>query len=284
MHFFYIDEAGCNLRDLVNPESPIFTLGGIVVKDKGWNRTHQAFEVIVSDYFGGAIPANFELHSHELLSPNGDGFFAGHARDRRNQLALDILNLLVTRGHQVFLHAIDKANLNGYNTVPIRNKDHVELKTPYLLAYDNAITTIEWFVKVRLGSTARGMVIIDDKDAIKAEIETLTKHRRFNPTRAKRVKWISEFSYPIDSRKNPMVQMSDLVCFASKKYLEIENGYRNAYPSAAKDFFRELYRIIDERLVKKGIVPETGRYAVDFNDFMSDIISKPNRGWKTRVY
>ena len=39
-----------------------------------------------------------------------------------------------------------------------------------------------------------------------------------------------------------------------------------------------------ERLVKKGIVPETGRYAVDFNDFMSDIISKPNRGWKTRVY
>ena len=25
------------MRDLTNPESPIFTLGGVIVKDKGWN-------------------------------------------------------------------------------------------------------------------------------------------------------------------------------------------------------------------------------------------------------
>jgi hypothetical protein len=158
------------------------------------------------------------------------------------------------------------------------------LKTPYLLCYDNGITTIEWFVKERLGSTARGMVIIDEKDGLKTEIEALTKHRRFHPTKTKRVKWISEFSYPIDSEKNPMVQLSDLVCFATKKYLGIENGYHDAYPRAAKEFFRELYSIIDDRLIKKGIVPEEGRYADAFNDFMRDVTPKPRNGWKTRQY
>ena len=98
MHFFYLDEAGCNLRDLQNDEAPIFVLGGIIVKDKGWNKTHGDFETIINRYFNNAVPDNFELHSHELLSPNGDGHFAGHDRARRNQLAIDLLTLLQTRG------------------------------------------------------------------------------------------------------------------------------------------------------------------------------------------
>lgn len=272
------------MRDLQNDEAPIFVLGGIIVKDKGWNKTHGEFEKIINAYFNNAVPINFELHSHELLSPKGDGHFAGHDRARRNKLALDLLTLLQTRGHQVFLHAIDKNRLHAFDVAPIRNKDHVELKTPYLLCYDNGITTIEWFVKARLGSSARGMVIIDEKEGLKTEIEELTKHRRFHPTKTKRVKWISEFSYPIDSEKNPMVQLSDLVCFTSKKYLGIENGYHDAYPRAAKEFYRELYLIIDDRLIKKGIVPEEGRHAHAFNDFMRDVTPKPGNSWKTRQY
>ena len=70
MHFFYIDEAGCNLRDLDNPESPIFTLGGIVVKDKGWNTTHAEFERIISHYFNDQVPDDFELHIQESGAAN----------------------------------------------------------------------------------------------------------------------------------------------------------------------------------------------------------------------
>jgi hypothetical protein len=284
MHFFYIDEAGCNLRDLQNDEAPIFVLGGVVVKDKGWNKTHGEYEEIISAYFDNSVPANFELHSYELLSPNGDGFFANHPRDKRNKLATDLLRLLQTRGHQVFIHAIDKQNLHEADITQIRNKDHIELKTPYLLCYDNAITTIEQYVKEKLGSTARAMVIIDEKDALKNEIESITKIRRFNPSKAKRIKWIAEFSYPIDSQKNPMVQLSDLVCFVTKKYLGIENGYHNNYPIVAKDFYRELYKIIDDRLIRKGIVPEEGRHAEPFNAFIGTITCKTKNGWKKRVY
>jgi len=284
MHFFYIDEAGCNLRDLDNPESPIFTLGGIVVKDKGWNTTHTEFERIIAHYFNNQVPDGFELHSHQLLSPHGSGPFKEHDRERRSQLAIDLLELLEARGHQVLLLAIDKSKMKAADTTGIKGKDHVELTTPYLLCYDNAITLIEWYTKEKLGSSARAMVIIDQKDDLRREIEDHTKLRRFHPVAARRIKWIAEFSYPVDSKKNPMVQLSDLVCFVAKKYLGIENGYHDSYSADAKNFYRQLYTLIDDRKVRQGIVPEEGRYADAFNDFMSTVTAKPKNGWKNRIY
>ena len=193
------------------------------------------------------------------------------------------MNIIPNRRHRTFLLAIDKGVLNGANTDDIRNKDHVELKTPYLLSYDNAITMVQEFIKSS-SRTARGMFIIDEKDGIKSEIQNLTKFRRFHPTRSKRVKRIVEFTYAIDSHQNPMIQLADLVCFVSKKYLGIENGFHDNYPVVAKEFFRELYSTIDDRLFRRTFVNEQGRYGPLFNTFMSNVQSRPRRGWRNRDY
>lgn len=284
MHFFYIDEAGCNLRDLTHPESPIFVLGGLVVKDKGWNITHIEFEKIIERYFKGNIPNNFELHSHQLLSPKGEGDFLNHPREDRLKLAYDLLKLVEKRGHHFCLLPIEKSALNSYDTKNIINKDHVELKTPYLLCYDNIIDTIEAFIRDERGASARAMVIIDEKDSIKIEIESLTKFRRFHPILNKRIKWISEFSYPVDSKKNPMIQISDLACFITKKFYGIEKGYHNDYNSAAKTFYRDTYLLIHERLVKNSYTKEKGRNSVFYNDFLDSVVAKPSYRWKNKVY
>ncbi|NCB27507.1 MAG: DUF3800 domain-containing protein [Bacteroidia bacterium] len=94
MHFYYLDEAGCTGEDLNNDQQPVFVLGGVSVRDEGWNRTQEDFATILSDYFGGNIPGNFELHAEQLLSPNGAGPFQNHDRERRNQLAKKVLALL----------------------------------------------------------------------------------------------------------------------------------------------------------------------------------------------
>jgi len=284
MHFFYIDESGCNLRDLTNPESPVFVLGGLVVKDKGWNKTHSEYEKLVSGYFQGTLPCNFELHSHELLSPKGAGVFADHPRENRLKLVMDVLKLVADRGHHFCLLPIEKRQLLAYEVSRIRNKENVELKLPYLLCYDNIIDTIEAFIRDERGQSARGMVIIDEKDAIKKEIEALTKFRRFHPVASKRIKWISEFSYPIDSKKNPMIQISDLACFITKKFYGIEKGYHDAYPQAAKVFYRDAYLLIHERLIKNGYTQEVGKYSEYYNAFMDDVVPKPGYGWKKKTY
>lgn len=279
MHFYYLDEAGCTGSDLTNEEQPIFVLGGISVRDEGWNKTQESMAGIIEGYFEGALPQNFELHASQLLSPNGDGPFSGHARDRRSNLAKSILGLLADRSHDVHLCAIDKAKLNSCSCCVAMPYD---TRTPYHLAYDYLITYINWFVKNQLGLSARGMLIIDAKEQFHADIEHITQVRRFGGPAAHRVKWIVEFSYPIDSQKNPMVQLSDLVVFCAKKFMEIENGYRDAYPQDAKRFYAECYALIHDRIRKKDLVDRQGRGMDAMNSFLREIQAKPVGQWKRR--
>ena len=279
MHFYYLDEAGCTGEDLNNDQQPVFVLGGVSVRDEGWNRTKEDFATILSDYFGGNIPGNFELHAEQLLSPNGAGPFQNHDRERRNQLAKKVLALLNTRSHDVHVFAIDKQRLASEVCA---TEMTYNLKVPYLVAYDYLLTHINWFVKERLGRSARGMLIIDAKEQFHPDIEAITRFRRFEDTGAHRIKRIVEFSYPVDSKKNPMVQLSGLVVFCSKKFFEIEAGYRNSYPAEAKRFFAECFEIIDNRISKKTLVTRNGRNMEHLNNYLNAIQAKPSKRWKRK--
>lgn len=279
MHFYYLDEAGCTGRDLTNAEQPIFVLGGISVRDEGWHRTQQSLQTLLNQYFSNNVPAQFELHADELLSPNGDGPFAGHERDRRNSLAKDILGLLGQRSHAVHLFALDKSRMRQHTCDVELSYDPT---TPYLLAYDYLLTYIDTIVKNVLGRSARAMLIIDAIEEYHADIESVSRSRRYNGAVAHQIKRIVEFTYPVDSKKNPMVQLSDLVVFCSKKFLEIDNGYRDEYPQEAKTFYAECYALIHERIRKKELVDRAGRGMVALNEYLRNIQSRPNGQWKRR--
>ena len=279
MHFYYLDEAGCTGSDLNNRQQPIFILGGVSVRDEGWNKTQEEFAKILSHYFGNNIPAGFELHAEELLSPDGSGPFHDHGRERRNKLTKDILSLLDKRSHDVHIFAIDKQKLASEVCAINLDYDH---KIPYLVAYDYLLTHINWFVKKKLGRSARGMLIIDAKEQFHPDIEKVTRFRRLEDTAAHRIKWIVEFSYPVDSKKNPMVQLSDLVVFCAKKFFEIEAGYKDEYPYEAKRFFTECFQIIDCRNPKKTLVKRDGRNMEHLNNFLNTIQVKPSRQWKRK--
>lgn len=279
MHFFYLDESGCNGRDLTNKEQPVFVLGGVSVRDEGWHNTQEAMDQLVSQYFNGNVPPDFELHASELLSPSGDGPFAGHTRERRGELAKNILGLLTERSHAVHLFAVDKSKLAA---AVAPSSAAYDLKIPYLVGYDYLITYINWVVKERLGRSARGLLIIDEKREFHDEVERLTYSRRREGPKTHRVKWIVEFSYPIDSGKNPLVQLSDLVVFCARKFLEIDGGYRESYPEAAKMFYAECYSLIHARLHKKDLVEREGRGMREINAYLKEIQAKPAARWKNK--
>jgi len=279
LHFYYLDEAGCTGRDLTNQEQPIFVLGGVSVRDEGWNTTQERLNQLINDYFDGNVPEGFELHAEQLLSPRGNGPFEGHDRARRNQLALQILQLLSDRSHHVHIIGIDKQKV-------INNTCGDELPydsgIPYLLAYDYMITYINWCVKEKLGRSARGMIILDAKDEFITDIESISYSRRFTGPKTHRIKWIVEFSYPVDSRKNPMIQLSDLIVFCAKKFYEVDAGYRNNWPSEAKAFYAQCYSIIHERIIKKTIVERNGRDVVQLNEYLKNVCVQPARNWKSK--
>ena len=279
MHFFYLDESGCTGKDLKNQEQPIFVLGGISVRDEGWNETQQLLASIINQYFEGSVPEDFELHAEQLLSPDGDGPFSGHSRLRRNALAKQVLGLLPDRKHDVHIYTIDKKKLDSKSCDIALCYD---IMTPYLLAYDYLITYINHYTKELLGQSARGMIIIDVKEQFHSDIEQITQDRRFHGPATHRVKWIVEYSYPVNSRKNPMVQLSDLVVFCTKKFFEIEGGYRDDYSTEVKQFYAECYSVIHDRIRRKALVKREGRDMQALNNFLSEVQAILSRQWKRK--
>lgn len=276
MHFFYLDESGCTGADLGNPEQPIFVLGGISVKAQGWRETTDQFRRAIDDFFGGQVPDGFELHASQLV--NGEGFFASYAREERNALAHRFLDIIKERKHAVQFVAIDKAKLA--QVLPGEGHPIVRCEIPYLLGFNYMVTYIERYAKLVLGRTVRAMIILDQKDMYHTDVDAITNYRRYQVPKVRRLKWLVEFSYPVDSVRHPMVQVSDLVIFLTRKFLEVENGYRDGWSDDAKNFFASCYGKIVKRvrwgtLIDAGGGEEEGAHAL-----LSSANCTHRRSWK----
>jgi len=133
MHFFYIDESGDTGANLNDAHQPVMVLGGVSVRDEGWNATQEMLNRKLRDFFGDALPASFELHAKDLLSLEGDGFFAGKPLDDRRALCLDLISLLAERSHGVHYIALDKNKIRNTALGIALSYDH---KQPYLVGFD----------------------------------------------------------------------------------------------------------------------------------------------------
>lgn len=157
-----------------------------------------------------------------------------------------------------------------------------DCRIPYLSAYDYLITHIESLIRTTLGTSARGLLILDLKEQFHGEIEAITHARRFEGRRASRINRIVEFSYPVDSAKNPMIQLTDLVVYCVKRFLEIECGYRDGLPSEAKTFYAQCYARIDKRVGRKSLVLREEAAFADFNRYLGAVQAKPSVQWRRR--
>ncbi|MGT2502174.1 DUF3800 domain-containing protein [Bradyrhizobium guangxiense] len=263
MHFLYLDESGCTGANLGDPQQPIFVLGGISVKAQGWRETTDRFRKVVDDFFEGQIPADFELHANQLI--NGEGVFAPYSQEQRNALAHKFLDVVRERKHAVHFVAIDKARLS--RALPGEGHAVVKCNIPYLLCFNYMVSYIERYAKEILGRTVRAMIILDQKDAYHEDIDAITNYRRYHVPKVRRLKWLVEFSYPVDSVRHPMVQLSDLTIFLVRKFLEVENGYRDEWSDDAKNFFASCYSKIIKRvkwgtLIDPGGAEEEGAHAL----------------------
>jgi hypothetical protein len=277
VHFFYIDESGDTGANLADKDQPIFVLAGLSVADKKWNNTKEAFDGVLLKYFNGVIPEKFELHATELLSPKGEGPFQGHAIEKRLELVRQLLALMDELGHHAHYFAIEKAKMEKSNC---EFDTPYDAMTPYLIAFDYLITYINWHVKENLGQSARGMLVLDEKPEHHDSIESIIHHRRFGVPAAQKVKWIVEFSYPVDSRKNPMIQLSDLVCLCIRRFLEIELGHKNGAPDVVKQFYAECFNTIVKRVKSKSIIDRKGRNLEKLTSYIEAVQAKPALQWR----
>lgn len=279
MHFFYADETGSTGTDLLNPEQPVFVFGGISVRDEGWNATRESLDATIRGYFApNEVPEEFELHAFELLSPDGEGPFRNHDRERRNTLVDTLLDLLEDRHHDNILVAVDKATFSDCRDADLSRRPHLTVEDPFPVAFDQYISAVEKVVRDRLGHSARALAIVDEHGDYEAHVDRVIKYRRREIAKRYRLKWIVEFAYPVDSRRNPMVQLSDLVIYIARRFFEVDKGYRPEWTKEARDQYRAWYGRIHARRKNKTMVDYEDRYRQPINDLMNEIWCKPSRG------
>ena len=285
MYFFYLDESGCSGSKLDDTREPIFVLGGVVVNDKKWNEANKLFVSAVERFFENDTPEDFELHAMDIFTKNGKGYFSNSEWEKRNNLLINILNILEEKSIKVIYTGIDKKKLLVLDTSRMNKiKTYFDNKIPYLLGYDYLISCIEEYTKVKLSKSSRSMIILDQKKEYQSKIDKITNQRRYIVPNNQKVKWIVEFSTPVDSKKNTFVQMSDLVIYIIRKYLEIENGYRDSASLVQKNGYREFYKIIHDKLVYKSVYNENIRSLVDHQSILESVLVFPSSRWKSKRY
>lgn len=276
MHFFYLDEAGCTGAQLNNPEQPIFVLGGLSVKDVGWTKTVQAMREVLKGFFDHDLPERFELHSHELM--NQQGAFADFTREQCGDLVLSLLDILETRRHPVHIVSVDKSKLaeaeNG------QQHPKINPAIPYQICFNYIINYAEKYTSKKLGPSARSMIIIDEKENYQDAIDNLIEYRRFHVPAARKLKQVVEFSYPIDSIRHPMIQFADLIVFLSKKFLEVEGGYKDNWPDEAKDFYASCFAKITARMPWQGLIEVSGVEERPAKQLLASANAFPKRRWR----
>ena len=279
MHFFYLDETGCTAADLNAAQQPIFVLGGLSVDAKRWRKTTELFEKLISD-FSLANNINIdELHASELL--NSKGKYQNISREKINKFISDCLSIIVSQKHPIHFVAIDKKRLG----LASRGDPKIlNTNIPYLLAFNYLVGYVEKYTKECLGSTARAMMIIDEKEIFLSQISEIVNFKRNNPVKTRRLKWLVELTYAVDSKRNPMIQLSDLVIFLVRKFIELDSGYRDNWPIEAKSFYKQCYEIIIDRVNWKTQQIFEGKEALRDNELLKACFATHSRNFKKTKY
>jgi len=246
MHFLYVDEAGQTGKDLMCKQQPVFAMASICVSDEKWKTTSAKILKAIADFFDGHVPSGFELHSSELLSPDGQGSFEGYERNKRNHLAKHLLSILAQRGHKAFMTVVHKSHLS--ETDPPDKDYGFDWKDPWELSFDSHLTMFEEFLRSsRTGQSSTDLVIVDHDN------DYLDFIRTHSASRQAAVGWrllkkIVEIGYTAASHANPMIQMADLAAFVTKKSEESETAFASDWLDEAKLFFQECRGILWDRV------------------------------------
>ena len=221
------------------------------------------------------MPNGFEL-PHDLVAHQGP--FAGRSQEDCNTLALALLDLIITLKHRTHFIGIDKRLLLKH--ADGEEHDIINCQTPYLLGFNYLVSYLERFVREGCGRSARGMIIIDQKDTYLTQVDKLTHYRRFDVPRGRQLKRVIEFSHSIDSLRHPLIQLSDLVIYTTRKFLECDNDYRPNWTAEARNFFASCYDRVQKRMWRTNLIDVEGEEEQEAHALLKLCQSTHNGQWK----
>lgn len=209
MHILYVDDSG----SVENASERYFVLGGIAVFERGLYHQITAVEKCIESFDLGD-PADIELHGSPMYSGRGATWRRIRDRSTREAMISQALSVCATAPSvRLFAVAIDKAAVSPED--PIR------------LAFEELCNRFNLFLQ-RVNSrkpdeSHRGLIVMDETKHEKP-LQALAREFRINGARWGHFRNLAEVPLFVDSRASRLVQVADLVAYATWRKYEYDAG------------------------------------------------------------
>jgi len=219
MHILYVDDPG----HAENKQERHFILAGLSVFERGLYHAIRAADDCV-EAFGIPNPSDTELHGSPMYSGRDGVWRSIKDRAQREKMIRDALaTLLGAASIRLFAVVIDKT--------AIGKEDPIEL------AFEEICNRFNLFLarqKDRKGEIQKWLIIMDESSH-ERPLQRLAKQFRINGGRWGKFRNLAEVPLFADSKTTRLLQLADLVAYATWRKYEFQDGR----------FFDQLVRQFD---------------------------------------
>jgi hypothetical protein len=208
MHILYVDDSG----DVGNATDAFFVLGGVSVFERGVYHLIKAVDAVVESFGLADDPHDIELHGSPMYTGRGTPW-RGIPRNDRETMIRRALAVVVRRSStRLFAIAIDRAAVSPRDPVEVAFEELCNRFNLFLQRINNRQT-----------DSQRGLLVMDNMKHEKP-LQALARHYRVNGARWGHFRNLAEVPLFVDSRASRLVQLADLVAFATWRRYEHQDG------------------------------------------------------------
>ncbi len=208
MHLLYIDDSG----SVGNPDEAFFILGGVAIFERRLFHLVTAVDEVVRGFNLGD-PHDIELHASPMYS--GHGLWHSIARADREKMLHAALGTILDpqTSLRLFAVAVDKRAISPRDPVAVAFE---EISNRFNLS-------LQRLNDRGPGESQKGLIIMDESD-YEGPLQALARHFRINGTRWGHLRNLAEVPLFVDSKASRLVQLADLVAWATWRKYEHKDG------------------------------------------------------------
>lgn len=209
MHILYVDESG----SIGNANERYLVLAGVSVFERGiYHLIREADKCVEAFRIGDAD--SIELHASHIYAGTGNPWRTIRERAQREKMLNSALAVLTGTNAAVRLFAI------AVDRTAVAPRDPVEV------AFEEICNRFNLFLKRtlnRTGDNQRGLIVMD-KAKHEAPLQALATQFRANGARWGHFRHLAEVPLFVDSKASRLVQLADLVAYATWRKYEHKDG------------------------------------------------------------
>ncbi len=209
VHVLYMDDSG----SVTNADDRFFVLGGLSVFERGIYHLINATDRCVAG-FGLGEPDDIELHGSEMYNGKSGIWKSINKRADREELIKRALGLLTDNqpSFRLFAVAVDKQAVSPRDPVEVAFEEMCNRFNLFLQRSHN-----------RTQDNQRGLLVMDESKHEKP-LQALTRNFRVNGGRWGHFRHLAEVPLFVDSKASRLIQLADMVAWATRRKYEIQDG------------------------------------------------------------